>query len=442
MIGSKELYECTASYHGTTLRRYSISCDLSDRPKEVVSASTNVDLRKEIGSKPLRGMKGSNDTRESENTEELKQEVNIKFNRVQNHSIKEKENICDNSNIPESSKNKKLFKESDLKMIKASYITDVPHSKFFNKLNKEISAEVITCDKYINEIKPYCELLRNNMENLARDLFNNSNNISVHIYGSMATELALPDSDLDMLICGVPSNSKEDLIQLMNKLSDKLSVIEYIVHQQCITTARVPVIKLVVDLIKLSSNQIEIEHKSLHVDIVFDDTINSVTPIPYPLLCAKIIKYRSSSIPYFRPLSILIKKLIREAGLNKPFLGDISSYALNLLISSFLNMCRNSPSPAESFFEVLRYYGKEFDNTKMMIVQGNFAMYMPIGLPKGAVVVTDVVKYWLNIAGNVIRFDKLKKFLFKCWEELTKMMNEGKEDDILKELLYKCNGSN
>lgn len=84
----------------------------------------------------------------------------------------------------------------------------------------------------------------------------NSSVVGIKLYGSMASGLAIEQSDVDLAVVGLDLNgSKELQLQLMKKLCDNLeffmktySTIKFI------DTATVPVIKLQVDLQKISKN--------------------------------------------------------------------------------------------------------------------------------------------------------------------------------------------
>ena len=65
------------------------------------------------------------------------------------------------------------------------------------------------------------------------------------MYGSMATGLAYEASDLDLAICGLPLDTRDELIISIEKLSEKLKLDPWVLSCQPIVTARVPIIKLV-----------------------------------------------------------------------------------------------------------------------------------------------------------------------------------------------------
>jgi len=61
----------------------------------------------------------------------------------------------------------------------------------------------------------------------------------------MATGLALNTSDFDIAIRGIPIFTKEILSLNIQKLSDEISKQDFVIDIKPITTASVPIIKLV-----------------------------------------------------------------------------------------------------------------------------------------------------------------------------------------------------
>ena len=78
------------------------------------------------------------------------------------------------------------------------------------------------------------------------------NGVSVQMYGSMATGLAIDSSDMDLLVSGVFDQSngnggvdRYNLVEQMKKLYVELNDLYCLKSNNIIETASVPVIKLV-----------------------------------------------------------------------------------------------------------------------------------------------------------------------------------------------------
>ena len=70
-------------------------------------------------------------------------------------------------------------------------------------------------------------------------------NIETKIFGSCATGLALPSSDVDICVCGVNANTRTELIQSIMTIHEKLKKFKWVVTSKPIVTANVPIVKLV-----------------------------------------------------------------------------------------------------------------------------------------------------------------------------------------------------
>jgi len=340
----------------------------------------------------------------------------------------------------EKSKENEVIESCTLKLIKPCF-ANMPRSDFISALNREISLYVCECDQYMKLMEPFCLSARAKLENLAKSVFprRHYHDIKALIYGSMATGMALPESDLDILISGLQLYSREEMISSIELFANELRKNNWVCECQDIISARVPVIKLIIDLEKIS-NKISLS-KKFHVDVTFDmSTENSYLPAPYPILCADLIKYRINENAYLKPMTIMLKKLLKSSGLNNSFLGDISSYGLNFMVSAFLRMCPNSPTKGECFMELLHYYGAVFKSSEMMIVNGDYVMLMPVQVQKDCLVITDPFKPGINAAANVTRFGKLQECVKNVWEKLKELRKDWesglKNEDEIKKIIF------
>ena len=131
------------------------------------------------------------------------------------------------------------------------YIKEVISSTFMNKFNNEIIHELDNCHDYYDKIFPYCDKIRIHIQNIAQSVFPCiliiilAYEVFTVLYGSMTTGLVYESSDLDLAICGLPLIEKEDLLYCIDQLADKLKEDASVISYQSISTARVPIIKLV-----------------------------------------------------------------------------------------------------------------------------------------------------------------------------------------------------
>ena len=131
--------------------------------------------------------------------------------------------------------------------------------EFYQALDCHIINMVKDTERMLDSVRKEREDVINNIHTYVKETFKNtftngglgnSSVVGIKLYGSMASGLAIEQSDVDLAVVGLDLNgSKELQLQLMKKLCDNLeffmktySTIKFI------DTATVPVIKLQVDL--------------------------------------------------------------------------------------------------------------------------------------------------------------------------------------------------
>ena len=129
--------------------------------------------------------------------------------------------------------------------------------------------------------------------------------------GSCATELFLPDSDMDLLVrhpARLPPLTISDLHAVGSALEPVCSSL------QIISTASVPLIKLTTDTITVDI--------TLNVDTGHHST--------------RLVQSYIDRYPLLRPLVLIIKQLLKARGLNDLYSGGLPSYTLILMVVSML----------------------------------------------------------------------------------------------------------
>jgi len=172
---------------------------------------------------------------------------------------------------------------------------------------------------------------------------------TISIFGSQATGLILPSSDIDMVVCfntNTPSTAtgndssnpiildgnedderKQDsstsstsnnkpLIQMFEAFRDSEEWKDEFSYFELILESRIPILKFTHGPTNIS------------VDISIDQPLGPQTAT----LCLQYM----DALPALRPLTIVLKYFLHARGLNEPFSGGMGSYALFLMIVSFL----------------------------------------------------------------------------------------------------------
>ena len=168
----------------------------------------------------------------------------------------------------------------------------------------------------------------------------------LHVFGSYATDLYLPGSDID---CVVNSESGDKQTRTcLYKLAQHLKNEHVATEIEVIAKTRVPIIKFV-----------EPETR-IHIDISFERTNG--------LEAAKLIRGWLEETPGLRELVLIVKQFLHSRRLNNVHTGGLGGFSIICLVYSFLHLhpriITNEIDPLENlgvllidFFEL---YGKNF----------------------------------------------------------------------------------
>ena len=218
-----------------------------------------------------------------------------------------------------------------------------------------------------NEIVSFCRLMEPRIEEMdmrkelvARftDLVNSTfRECKIEVFGSQATGLCLPTSDIDIAIQlnnddakgmnGGKDISEKDIngMERTNKNSNTSSKkqeiedmenwnqasgsplqrlatalreqwLDELSYLEVIEKTRIPLVKFT--------------HKPTNISI--DVCFNQVSGVQ----AASLMKQYMKAIPPLRPLTFVLKKLLASRGLNQPYTGGVGSFLLQMMILSFL----------------------------------------------------------------------------------------------------------
>ncbi|KAL3151268.1 hypothetical protein ABBQ38_013107 [Trebouxia sp. C0009 RCD-2024] len=157
------------------------------------------------------------------------------------------------------------------------------------------------------------------------------------LFGSQATGLALPGSDLDIVVLGVSDNmanaaagftrnQRSCLGDLLEDLLDALTTACMLKGKARIIDAKVPIIKCTLDY-----------GAGLAADISLG-AVNGAAAV-------KFVRQMAAAAPPLRVLVLTIKALLKETMLNEVFTGGLSSYSIvNMVMTHLLCMGYQLPS--------------------------------------------------------------------------------------------------
>ena len=164
----------------------------------------------------------------------------------------------------------------------------------------------------------------------------------VMVFGSCATGLNLPNSDIDLLVY----NTAVSELSMINKLQNRLLKEGICKSIEPLKHTKVPIIKLTDKL------------SNINVDISFNRTNG--------IYCVKLVKFLMKKYPELRPIILVLKAFLKSRNLNETYHGGVSSFLLTMMVTSYLQQqyLRNNTDRMDlgkhliNFFEL---YGKKFN---------------------------------------------------------------------------------
>ena len=349
----------------------------------------------------------------NQNMTQIKNEYS-ELNQKTEKMIKEKENEKLNKNIP-------------IQTIKSNpeYFSNYLNKKF-NKYNYEeeykldcLSSDLTDFEIYV---KQRTEKEKNIYDALIKNVTNSVNKAlpyyEVNLYGSHATNLCLPWSDLDIVLIKRLNGNNISSIQttfdnssLLSKLFENIRNEPWVKDCKLISKASVPIIKLFA---------IE-QYNNMSIDISIQDENH------FGLKCVELVKNYIKEYKSLKPLVLAIKNILKRANLNDPYKGGISSYGLILMIVYFLQGLKLSGldiSPGENncnlgklFFNFLKFYGLTFETNKTIIKINdgmNDKIFNEFDFHTSDLVIIDPLNSYNNIAKSCQQFYNIKIAFIIC----------------------------
>ncbi|KAJ9452839.1 Poly(A) RNA polymerase gld-4 [Diplonema papillatum] len=141
---------------------------------------------------------------------------------------------------------------------------------------------------------------------------------TLEVFGSWATNLCLPSSDIDFTLSGVESSEAQKLSRAMQ--SDGLTT-------QVISATKVPLVRITDPT------------SGIHADISFNMSRAAASAANMKRLVRKY--------PVARPLIMTLKSILKLGNINELYTGGLSSYSLSLMVIAYLQMAAAQAKPSE-----------------------------------------------------------------------------------------------
>ena len=310
----------------------------------------------------------------------------------------EKNNNLELSFIPSNNKSSIIYKDYHL------YFLEKLHNNILNNDKKvdNILQPLIKIKNYcIEEIK---KIIKSTYDSNIKDY-------TINLYGSFVTGLMIETSDIDIRI-KINEYNSNDFNQYFISLSNKLKDVNKFENITPISTASVPVIKLLINIEKfiqgikeLEEDFINFKQLNIYKNYLFDkkELLQMKIDITFiindyqknnnelginnkidkliinmnsnnELSSVLFIKKQLEEYPEIKPIIRLLKRYFYTKKMNSSFEGGLSSYNLFLLILSFakyqkyFNINQNQLINLGAFLiQFLEFFGKNFDFKNYLI---------------------------------------------------------------------------
>lgn len=344
------------------------------------------------------------------------------------------------------------------------YMRSLDHSQYckmmyekilYQKLSAEIDEETVQITIMVNMIQKYRQSIKQALEKIAIKTFSDEHqNIEAHIFGSIATELALPESDMDIVVTGINNYGSKTKLQsnitmLFNSILENMNN-KVLIKCTKILNTKVPIIKLTFNLSEYydecsnlgtnvlpyinfdSIDSINPHLKELSVDISISDIFDESSHLG--LLQSNYVREKLQEEPVLRPVCLMLKKLLVKHDLNDPYTGGLGSFSIFVMLYAALYFERSSSNvlfqsentyKARLFAYFLSYYGEWFnvESHTLFFPDKNMPMVVPKIVSgfddssfKKTLCVYDPTNSKNNTTQKAFRIEEIQK-LFKSTKE-------------------------
>ena len=291
--------------------------------------------------------------------------------------IKDEELISNSSNFIPNNFCQNLISKLDL-----PFLIDINKSTMENEklyYYKKLSENIV---KFYNDITinnddifPLKKKLNSVVLKVINQSINTSlkryNIINLIVYGSQASGLSLPESDIDLLLIYYDSN--DSLEKFISDLYNILLNSKKFNNVMSLPKASSPVIKIEY---KINSYSQYDDISLIHMDISFHNIYPNRNTIYFTpsLLIVKYIQKSVEYLPQSKNMIIVLKKYLKNLGLNNYYTGGLNSFSIFLMVFAFYkyeikilgNDLVNNYYIGQFLVQFLDFYSK-FDFNKYII---------------------------------------------------------------------------
>ena len=240
--------------------------------------------------------------------------------------------------------------------------------------------------------------------------------LSIFIYGSYSTGMELEESDIDISIELHPNSNNNDnnknsnnigqktIPELINELNIYLSKFPEFKNLFPIVNTKIPILKMKIEL----ENNIETK-----IDLTFNLKNTKTTIIYYN---NTIKRY-----PQIKPLTLLIKHLVKKNKLASVFEGGFSSHSIFIMVASNIRVLlknKSSLNLGDLLNGFLHFYGKIFNytNTTIDLLNKNNPYIITQEFSKVPIFIDPISK--MNVSKSSFLHEEIKKLFSETYDKL------------------------
>ncbi|KAG5362637.1 Poly(A) RNA polymerase protein 1 [Yarrowia sp. B02] len=310
----------------------------------------------------------------------------------------------------------------------------------YDRVSDWLQEEVMDFVKYISPTQSEIRARQDLVERVRGAVTGMWKDAKVHVLGSFTTNMHLPQSDIDLVVCSPHGHYGERacIYQLSSVIRGRMKVSEL----QTITKARVPIIKFIDS------------RTGVHVDISFEKDGGIKT--------ASTITKWSKSMPALRPLVLIVKQFLSSRRLNEVFTGGLGGFSVICMVYSFLiqhpRISTGDISPMDNLgvllIEFFELYGVNFNYERVALNMDGGCGYLSkrlypdlIGRNPFAVAIRDPDDHENNISQGTFNMRNIKRAFSGAFQllsgkclEMNKTGYKGRQGKSLLTSIIKLKG--
>jgi DNA polymerase sigma len=200
---------------------------------------------------------------------------------------------------------------------------------FYNEIIYE-NDKIFPFKKKLNSI--VLKVINNSLNTLLKPY----NIINLIVYGSQASGLSLPESDIDLLLIYCDSNNNS-LDKFISELYNILLTSKKFNNVISLPKASSPLIKIEYEINSYNNYYNSNNISLIHMDISFHNIYPNKNTIYYTpsLLIVKYIQKSIEYLPQSKNIIIVIKKYLKNLGLNNYYTGGLNSFSIFIMVFAF-----------------------------------------------------------------------------------------------------------